>query len=115
MQSFPSFLNLRNRPVLVIGGGENAARKIRLLLKAEATVTVIASELTSEIAGLVDQGRITHRAGPFSPASLDGARLVISAAGGTLDEEVATAAQATEYSSTRLQPTTQAMVSPMAT
>ena len=34
MQSFPGFLNLQDRAVLVVGGGENAARKIRLLLKA---------------------------------------------------------------------------------
>ncbi len=94
MQSFPTFLMLRNRPVLVVGGGENAARKIRLLLKADAAVTVLAVELNSEIAGLVEQGRIAHRAGPFSPASLDGMRLVIGAAGGTLDQAVAAAAQA---------------------
>ena len=94
MQSFPSFLILRNRPVLVVGGGENAARKIRLLLKAEAAVTVVAAALNSEIAGLADHGRIAHRASPFSPASLDGMRLVIGAAGGTLDEEVAAAARA---------------------
>ena len=68
MQSFPSFLNLQNRPVLVVGGGENAARKIRLLLKAEADITVVAPHVNSEIAGLADQGRIRHRASPFSPA-----------------------------------------------
>lgn len=93
MQTFPSFLKLSGRPVLVVGGGENAARKIRLLLKADAGVTVSAPELNSEIAGLVDQGRIAHRAGPFSPALLEGMRLVISAAGGAIDEEVAAAAQ----------------------
>ena len=34
MHSFPGFLNLQDRLVLVAGGGEHAARKIRLLLKA---------------------------------------------------------------------------------
>jgi len=93
MHTFPSFLRLEGRPVLVIGGGENAARKIRLLLKAQAAVTVIAPQVNPEIAGLAAAGRIAHRAILFSPALLDDARLVISAAGDALDEAVAKAAQ----------------------
>ena len=42
MTNFPIFLKLENRPCLVVGGGRVAARKIKQLLKANATVTVIA-------------------------------------------------------------------------
>jgi siroheme synthase-like protein len=42
MRYFPIFFDLRNRPVTVIGGGEEAVRKIRLLLKTEAKIAVIA-------------------------------------------------------------------------
>ncbi|HLT79123.1 MAG TPA: NAD(P)-dependent oxidoreductase [Ferrovibrio sp.] len=94
MQTFPSFLKLSGRPVLVVGGGENAARKIRLLLKAHAAVTLLAPEPNSELAGLAGQGRIAHRTGFFSPALLDGMCLVISAAGDPLDTQVAEAARA---------------------
>lgn len=93
MHTFPSFLRLARRPVLVIGGGENAARKIRLLLKAEAAVIVVAPEINSEIAGLAAAGRIVHWATPFSPAHLDQMRLAISAVGDATDEAVAAAAQ----------------------
>ncbi|WP_341702328.1 siroheme synthase CysG [Ferrovibrio sp.] len=94
MQTFPSFLILRDRPVLVVGGGENAARKIRLLLKAGAAVTVLAAAPVPEIAGLAATGQLVHLPEPFSPSRLDGMRLVVSAAGGPLDEAVAAAAHA---------------------
>lgn len=80
MQTFPSFLVLKDRPVLVLGGGENAARKIRLLLKAEAAVTVAAPAINDEIAGHVAAGHVRHRAVSFSPALLDGMRIAIGAA-----------------------------------
>lgn len=80
MQTFPGFLVLKERPVLVLGGGENAARKIRLLLKAGAAVTVAASAINDEIAGHIAAGRLRHRAAGFSPSLLDGMRLAIGAA-----------------------------------
>src|SRR6476646_2749756 len=36
MEYFPIFLDLKNRPALVVGGGELALRKLRLLQKAGA-------------------------------------------------------------------------------
>ena len=41
MEYFPIFLDLKNRPALVVGGGELALRKLRLLQKAGAQVTVV--------------------------------------------------------------------------
>jgi uroporphyrin-III C-methyltransferase/precorrin-2 dehydrogenase/sirohydrochlorin ferrochelatase len=92
MHSFPGFLNLRDRLVLVAGGGENAARKIRLLRKAGARIRVVAPELNPELLSLVADGAAEHHA-DFSPALLDGVRLVISAYGDARDEAVAAAAQ----------------------
>ena len=94
MHSFPGFLNLQDRAVLVVGGGENAARKIRLLRKAGARVQVVAPDLNAEISALADDGAIVHRATAFTPALLDGMRLVIAATGEATDEIVAAAAQA---------------------
>lgn len=92
MHSFPGFLNLRDRLVLVAGGGENAARKIRLLRKAGARIRVVASDLNPEIASLVGDGIAEHHTA-FSADTLDGVRLVISAYGDVRDEAVARAAQ----------------------
>jgi len=49
MKSFPIFINLIHKPVLVIGGGDVALRKIEMLLKADAKITVIASSLCKEL------------------------------------------------------------------
>ena len=44
MRFFPVFLDLDHQPVLVVGGGEQAAQKIRLLLKTKARIRVLAPE-----------------------------------------------------------------------
>ena len=52
MQSFPIFAKLQGRKVLIVGGGEAAAAKLRLLQAAGADCTIIESDFaTSDIAG----------------------------------------------------------------
>lgn len=41
MQYLPIFMDIKNKPILVVGGGEVASRKVDLLLSAQASVTVI--------------------------------------------------------------------------
>jgi uroporphyrin-III C-methyltransferase/precorrin-2 dehydrogenase/sirohydrochlorin ferrochelatase len=79
MDYLPIFLDLHRQPCAVVGGGEVAARKVALLLKAGAAVTVTAPELCAALTELVAAGRIVHRAVAFSPAALDGAVLAIAA------------------------------------
>lgn len=92
MQTFPGFLILNDRPVLVVGGGEHAARKIRLLRKAGAAVTVVAASLNPELAALAAEGAIAHRAESFAPHHLDGVKLVVSTLGDDGDRAVVAAA-----------------------
>ena len=47
MKYFPFFMELSKQSVLLIGGGEVAERKIDLLLKANAAVTVVSPEFTN--------------------------------------------------------------------
>ena len=55
---FPAFLDLKDRAVLVIGAGEVALRKIRLLLPTGAHIRVAAKELHDEIKTLVQSQRV---------------------------------------------------------
>jgi uroporphyrin-III C-methyltransferase / precorrin-2 dehydrogenase / sirohydrochlorin ferrochelatase len=95
MDYLPIFLRLAGRPCAVIGGGEVAARKAGLLLEAGATVTITSPQLCEELAQLVAQGRIAHRACAFDEAALDGVTLVIAATDDrTVNAEVSRLAQA---------------------
>ncbi|WP_172331102.1 siroheme synthase [Mangrovicoccus sp. HB161399] len=64
MQTFPMFLQVGGRTVLILGGGEQAAQKCRLLLKTAARITVQAPEIEEELQGLVAEGRIAHDPSP---------------------------------------------------
>ena len=79
MEHFPIFLRLKQARVLVIGGGEVAARKIRLLRKAGARIEVAARELNPELAELAAAGELTHGGTEFDPAVVTGCRLVVAA------------------------------------
>ena len=76
---FPLFVDLRGRPVLVVGGGGVAARKVAALLEAGARVRVVAPALALEVAALAAAGRVEHVAARFEPGHLDGAWLAIAA------------------------------------
>jgi uroporphyrin-III C-methyltransferase/precorrin-2 dehydrogenase/sirohydrochlorin ferrochelatase len=79
MEYFPIFLRLEGEPVLVVGGGEVAARKIELLVRSGAKVTVVAPELIPALAAQVAEGTIAHVAAQFQPEHLNGMRLAIAA------------------------------------
>ena len=79
MRYFPLFADLRGRRVLVVGGGEVAERKIRLLLEAQASVTVVAPGVTHGITTLVGAGAVTRIDAYFREGHLEGMVLVIAA------------------------------------
>lgn len=79
MNYLPIFADLRQRPVLVVGGGEVATRKIDLLQRAGADVRVAARALCEPLYAQHQTGRLAWVAQEFSPALLDSVFLVIAA------------------------------------
>lgn len=79
MQSLPIFFNIANRQCVVIGGGDVATRKVSMLLKANASVTVISPELCSELRALYESNQIKYTQAQFADNQLSGACLVIAA------------------------------------
>jgi uroporphyrin-III C-methyltransferase/precorrin-2 dehydrogenase/sirohydrochlorin ferrochelatase len=75
----PVFIDLRARPVLVVGGGSVALRKVEMLRQAGAAVTVVAPELHAGLTALVDAGAVQYRRARFTAAQVDGAAFVIAA------------------------------------
>ena len=58
MQYFPFFLQLNKLPCLVVGGGSVAERKLDLLIKANADITVISLEFSDYILELSNNHNI---------------------------------------------------------
>jgi len=77
---YPVFLDLAGVPVLVVGGGQVALRKVGGLVGAGATVTVVAPQVVDGIAEVA-----TVELRPYVSGDLAGVRLVVTA---TDDPEV---------------------------
>ncbi|RPJ74428.1 MAG: uroporphyrinogen-III C-methyltransferase [Acidobacteria bacterium] len=82
---FPIFVNLQGVPVVVIGAGAVAERKVSALLEAGARVTVVAPDATPAIDSWAADGRLALKRRRYEAGDLRGARLAYAATG---DDEV---------------------------
>ena len=76
---YPVYIQLREQPCVVIGGGKIAEGKVQGLLAAGAKVTVVSPELTSHLHELVKQNQITYITRTYQTGDLTGAFMVICA------------------------------------
>ena len=82
MDYLPIFVDIKNQPCLIVGGGAVAARKADLFIKAGAKVTVIAPELKVEMKHHLEHGLISWTPASFSVSIIEGGekpKYVISA------------------------------------
>lgn len=77
MDFLPLFHKLQGRVVLVVGGGEVALRKARLLSDAGGQLRVVAPEVRGELTALAGAGHVHLRG--YDSADLQGVALVIAA------------------------------------
>lgn len=73
MDFFPIFLKVNHKQILVVGGGEVACRKVDLLLKAHANITVVSPQLHPHLQMLLAQQLIVHINQPYQSSQLEGA------------------------------------------
>ena len=73
MDYFPIFLSVKQRKVTVIGGGEVACRKVDLLRKAGASITVVSPKIHNHLAALVNSGHIHWKNKTYERSDLEGA------------------------------------------
>lgn len=79
MNYYPLFLDLKDQPCLVVGGGEVAQRKVDLLRRSGARIKLIAPEVTPMLAQWAQQRMIDWQAESADPQALGDFRLVIAA------------------------------------
>jgi len=75
MRHLPIFLELSERPAVVVGGGAAAARRTEHLIKAGARVTVFAAALSGDFRGILDSPNFRHEARDPEPKDFVGAAL----------------------------------------
>ena len=64
---YPIFLDVQDKPVLLVGGGHVADEKLGKLVEHGADVTIVAPELIPPVRAFVDDGRARWVARPFQP------------------------------------------------
>ncbi|HMV46705.1 MAG TPA: bifunctional precorrin-2 dehydrogenase/sirohydrochlorin ferrochelatase [Blastocatellia bacterium] len=79
MRYYPIYLDLKDRAVLVVGGGLIAEGKAMQLLDAGAKLRLVSPDLTPHLAQLAERGEIEYRQRKFEIEDLNGVALVISA------------------------------------
>lgn len=78
---YPLFLDLTNKPVLVVGAGPVGTAKALALAEAGAAVIVVAPEATPQLVASAQAGTLRWHTRPFQPSDLDGVYLVVAATG----------------------------------
>jgi len=76
---YPLFADLRGRRCVVVGGGAIAERKIAMLRRCGADVTVVSPTITARIRRDAGARKIRYVARRFRPSDLRGAWLVVAA------------------------------------
>lgn len=79
MDHLPIFCQLRHRACLLVGGGDVAERKARLLLEAGAALTVNALAFAPQFEAWAEQGMLRLVQGEFNASLLDDCWLAIAA------------------------------------
>jgi len=76
---FPVFIDLNDKPVLIVGAGKVASRRAGVLASFEAGITVVAPAGTGAMEQLVKDGAVVWQRRCFKPADLVGKQMVIAA------------------------------------
>lgn len=77
---FPVFIDLSDKPVLIVGAGKVASRRAGVLAAFRARITVVAPDGCETMEQLVKDGAVVWLRRCFEPSDLDGKQMVITAA-----------------------------------
>jgi precorrin-2 dehydrogenase / sirohydrochlorin ferrochelatase len=75
---YPIYIDIEDRDVVIIGGGNVCARKAETMMKYGARVTVVSPDFTDEIEQWAAEEKLALKRKHYEEADLDGANLVIA-------------------------------------
>lgn len=87
---YPIYIDIEDRSVIIIGGGNVCARKAETMMKYGARVTVISPDFTDEIEKWAAEGCLQLRRKHYETADIEGANMVIASTDDqTVNEKIA--------------------------
>ncbi len=81
LNAFPVFFRVEEKIVVIVGGGEEALAKARLIGQSSAAVRIVAEAPGAELADWMAGNGAVHIDAPYRPEHLYGAALVFAATG----------------------------------
>ena len=95
MDRLPIFLRLQDKPCLIVGGGIVAERKVCLLQRTGASISILAPSVTKALQDQIDQGLVTYLPAQYSDAGVADFWLIIAATDdATFNHQIAADAEA---------------------
>ncbi|QKC94928.1 siroheme synthase CysG [Mesorhizobium sp. NZP2298] len=89
LNAFPVFVRVEGEAVAIVGGGEQALAKARLIGQSSAVLRIITEYAEPELLAFIAQSGASHVAAAYDASQLDGAVMVFAASGDeTLDRRV---------------------------
>jgi siroheme synthase-like protein len=76
---FPMFIDLSDKNILVVGGGNIATRRVLTLFYFTRNITVVAPKMTQELQEMGKTGKITIHLRPVKRTDFEGIYMVIAA------------------------------------
>lgn len=81
LNAFPVFLKVEGAGVVIVGGGEEALAKARLIGQSSAALHIVADEASAELLAWTADNGATHIDAAYAPEHLAGAAMVFAASG----------------------------------
>lgn len=85
LNAFPVFLRVEGQTVAIVGGGDEALAKARLIGQSSAVLRIIAEDAEADLLAFIAQSDASHVVAAYDASQLEGAVMVFAASG---DEEL---------------------------
>jgi len=86
LNTFPVFMRVEGQAVVIIGGGEEAFAKTRLMAQSSARLLVVSDRLEADFAAWIAQNGVSHINAPYRAGHLAGAVMVFAATGDVVQD-----------------------------
>jgi uroporphyrin-III C-methyltransferase/precorrin-2 dehydrogenase/sirohydrochlorin ferrochelatase len=81
LNAFPVFLKVEGESIVIVGGGEEALAKARLLGQSSAGLRIVTDEASAELLAWIADNGAAHVEAAYAPVHLEGAVMVFAASG----------------------------------